>query len=136
MKQAVWIAAEICFCLMFVCSALIMLGSRTSSTFVTLEQAIAPYVNAIGQNPDDVYPGSQETVLSWGRCDPIVLVVRRFEKTGWEVVAFYQRSDSVPSEWALMVAMAMKKWRGREIPRDPWGRPITDMNVLHPEERW
>ena len=102
-----------------------------------MEQAIAPYVDAVGRDPDDVYPGSQETVLSWGRHDPIILVVRRFEKTGWRAVAFYRKSDStVPSEWALLWVLAAMEWRDRERPTDPWGRPITDMNVLHPEQRW
>jgi len=131
------IAVVTCICLIFVGATLITLGPRTPSTIVTLEQAIAPYVDVVGRDPDDVYPGSREVTLTWGQHDPIVLVVQRFEKTGWRAVAFYRKSDStVPSEWALLWVLAAKRWRNREIPTDPWGRPITDMNVLHPEQRW
>jgi len=131
------IALATCICLVFVCSVLATAKSRGDSSIQTLQQAAAPYIDAMGRDPDEVHPGSQETVLLWGQYDPIVVVARRFEKTGWQVVAFYRdQKQTVPSEWQLMWALAWRAYRDREQPTDPWGNVITDLDVLYPETRW
>ena len=137
MKKACLIALATCICLVFVYSVLATVRSRGDSSIQTLQQAVAPYIGAVGRDPDEIHPGSAETILLWGLHDPITVVVRRFEKTGWRVIAFYRdREETVPSEWALLWALAGRAWRDQERPTDPWGNPITDMNVLHPEQRW
>lgn len=135
--KPIWVTVATCICLIFVASALSTLRARGDSTVVTLQEAIEPYLRAIGRDPDEVRPGSRETLLLWGHPEPFVLVVWWFEKTGWGVVGMYQELQrTVPSEWALLWALAEMAHRDCEIPTDPWGRPITDMNVLHPEQRW
>jgi len=136
MKKACLIALATCICLVFVCSVLGTAGSRGDSSIQTLQQAVAPYIAAMGCDPDEVYPGSMETTLLWGLHDPVVVVARRLEKTGWRVVAFYRDSEqTVPPEWvALMMVFRQREQKKR--PTDPWGNAITDMNVLRPEQRW
>lgn len=55
---------------------------------------------------------------------------------GWAVSAYQiAGTATVPSEFELLMYMAAKKMEDREVPRDPWGNPITDRMVLHPELR-
>ena len=134
MKRVYSIALATCICLVFICAVLATGGSRGDSSSQTLLQAIVPYIAVVGRDPDEVHPGSMETTLLWGLHDPVVVVVRRFEKIGWKVVAFYQSSEqTVPPEWvALMMTFRQREQRLT----DPWGNVITDMNVLCPEQRW
>ena len=137
MKKACLIALATCICLVFVYSVLATAGSRGDSSSQTLQEAVAPYIEVVGRDPDEVHPGSMETTLLWGLHGPVVVVARRFEKTGWKVVAFYLDSEqTVPPEWVALMMMAFRQREQKKRPTDPWGNVITDMNVLRPEERW
>jgi len=56
--------------------------------------------------------------------------------SGWIFDGYEMEStETVPSELQAVMYEAWRKHRDDEIPRDPWGNPITDQRVLQPEIR-
>ena len=84
----------------------------------------------------EIYPGVVTTLVWDFGAEKLHLTLAYDQFVGWIIAGYKITGESrVPSEFALFMYQAQKARRNREVPRDPWGNPITDPDVLHPERR-
>lgn len=83
----------------------------------------------------EIYPGTAMTMV-WDFGDRKVHILLAYDPfIGWQTLGYVMRGEGVPSQFQLMLYEAYKEIRNREIPKDPWGKPITDPAVLNPGVR-
>lgn len=94
-----------------------------------IENLIQPYADILGPPTTILFSGT-DLYVWWGDS---ALILRRNEH--WYIAGItMKQKSSVPPLFTVLMVQAMRARAQREVPTDPWGRPLPE-EVLHPEVR-